>query len=267
MSNPLISVITVCLNSEKTICRTIESVLNQSYYVYEYIIIDGDSKDGTVKLLKKYENKFNKTKIIFKWLSEPDKGIYNAINKGIRMAHGNIIGIINSNDFYEEEAIKKVFKESLKYPNIGIFYGYLRCLQNEHDFLIYRYNYNYYLDNLNTGYFAAAQHPTCFIKKTVYDHIGLYDDKFKIAADYDFLIRAKLKGVNFHAIDTIITNFSLDGISVTAPENVKLKERYDVLYKNKLITEKEYKNHIKYVNYTTFKEIKKYFYKKLFDLI
>ena len=97
-----ISIITPCLNSAKTIRQTIESVLNQTYQDIEYIIVDGASTDGTLEIIQEYEDQFQGR---MQYVSEPDNGIYDAMNKGIRMSHGNVIGIINSDDFYEEDAV------------------------------------------------------------------------------------------------------------------------------------------------------------------
>ena len=103
-----ISIITIAYNSEKTISRTIESVYNQTYQPYEYIIVDGLSKDSTVEVAKQYEQKFKEKGIIYRIISERDKGLYDAMNKGITMAEGELIGMINSDDWYEPDALKEV---------------------------------------------------------------------------------------------------------------------------------------------------------------
>ena len=100
-----ISIITPCLNSAKTIRQTIESVLNQTYHNIEYIIVDGASMDGTLEIIQEYEPQFQGR---LHYVSEPDHGIYDAMNKGIRMSHGNVIGIINSDDYYEQDAVEKM---------------------------------------------------------------------------------------------------------------------------------------------------------------
>ncbi len=115
-----ISVITVCFNSEKTIARTIESVINQHYSDLEYIIIDGGSKDKTVEIINKYRNELSY------FISEPDQGISDAFNKGIRVATGDIIGIINSDDWYENGIFKLVNEMFLQNKEIDVLVGALR---------------------------------------------------------------------------------------------------------------------------------------------
>jgi len=112
MKTPLISIITVCFNSENTIKDTIESVLNQTYKNIEYLIIDGKSSDETLNIIKSFEEKFNNSKITFKWISEADKGIYDAMNKGLKMANGELIGILNSDDWYELETVKIIVEKN-----------------------------------------------------------------------------------------------------------------------------------------------------------
>ena len=119
-NNIKVSIITVCFNSEKTIRRTIESVLYQTYPNIEYIIVDGKSTDGTVDIVKEYLPAFQKR---LRYVSERDKGIYDAMNKGIRLSAGDVIGIINSDDFYEPDAVENI----VKYADRGscqVLYGY-----------------------------------------------------------------------------------------------------------------------------------------------
>ena len=110
------SIITVCFNSEKTIERTIRSVLNQTFSDYEYIIVDGASKDDTMKIVKSYEDKFDGR---LHYISEPDKGIYDAMNKGIRLAQGEIIGIVNSDDWLEDDSLMNVQQASMPLNDKG----------------------------------------------------------------------------------------------------------------------------------------------------
>ena len=106
--NPLISIITVCFNSSKTIRQTIESVLNQTYTNIEYILVDGKSTDNTVAIIEEYAPQFTAKGIVYRWVSEPDAGIYDAMNKGIKLATGEWIGIINSDDWYELDACENM---------------------------------------------------------------------------------------------------------------------------------------------------------------
>ena len=131
-NNVKVSIITVSYNSEKTIRRTIESVLNQTYRNIEYIIIDGASSDSTVDIIKEYESKFLGR---LKWISETDSGIYDAMNKGICKASGELIGIINSDDYYEKEAVEHMVN-ALGSEEYQVLYGMMRTLKNGEEFSI-----------------------------------------------------------------------------------------------------------------------------------
>ena len=200
---PKISVITPSFNSEKTIEKTIISVINQqTIYPLEYIVVDGGSTDNTREIIKKYANNIDK------FISEPDSGAYDAMNKGINLANGEIIGIINSDDWYLENAIKTVEAEFEKYPDIDILYSPIE---------------NYYkgeyiatfipgeLEKLSIRF--TLNHPSCFINKSAYIAADLYDLKYKIAADYDMILRLFNKGFKFHSIETPLAAYSLNGMS------------------------------------------------------
>lgn len=228
MSECLCSIITVCFNSEKTIEKTIESVLNQTYKNIEYLIIDGNSMDGTMEIVKKYEPLFEGR---MKWVSEPDKGIYDAMNKGIRMASGKLIGIINSDDYYEPTAVEDMIS-AMSDEAYQILYGFLRTLSDgvERNISIGSHLF------LREGMIA---HPTCFVTKQLYDELGTYDTQFVSAADYDFMLRmAENQDVYFKPVYKLIANFATGGMCASS------KAYYDLLKvqkKHKIITEKEYK--------------------------
>ncbi|MGB3636512.1 MAG: glycosyltransferase family 2 protein [Rivularia sp. (in: cyanobacteria)] len=210
---PKISVITPSFNSEKTIEKTILSVINQQrIYPLEYIVVDGGSTDNTREIIQKYAKKIDyfqlKVKLKFKFISEPDSGAYDAMNKGINLATGEIIGIINSDDWYLDNAIKTVEKEFDKHPDIDILYSPIE---------------NYYkgeymatfvpgeLEKLSIRF--TLNHPSCFIKKSAYIAANLYDLKYKIAADYDMILRLFNHGFKFHSIETPLAAYSLNGMS------------------------------------------------------
>ncbi len=204
-NKPLVSIITVCYNSEKYIEKTIQSVLNQTYDNIEYIIIDGKSTDNTVDIIKKYENQIDF------WKSEEDKGISDAFNKGLRKANGEIIGILNSDDWYEKEAIQTVID---LYSKTGkdFYVGALRYWENDHCFISYpdpRYaeKITYCMPRLN--------HPASFFKKDVYDEIGLFDTDMDYAMDYDFFLRATESGKKGCLTKEILSNMRLGGASDT----------------------------------------------------
>ncbi|MGB6299881.1 MAG: glycosyltransferase family 2 protein [Rivularia sp. (in: cyanobacteria)] len=200
---PKISVITPSFNSANTIEKTILSVLNQQrIYPLEYIVIDGGSTDNTCEIIQNYANNIDK------FISEADSGAYDAMNKGINLASGEIIGIINSDDWYLENAIKTVEAEFDKHPDIDILYSPIE---------------NYYKDEYIATFIPGEleklsirftlNHPSCFIKKSAYIAAGLYDLKYKITADYDLILRLFNNGFKFHYIETPLAAYSLNGMS------------------------------------------------------
>lgn len=217
---PKISIITVSFNSLKTIERTIKSVLNQNYKKTEYIIIDGGSTDGTVDIIKKYSQK------LFYWISESDNGIYDAMNKGLKKATGEIIGIINSDDWYEIDALNNIAEAFIKNNDVDVIHGILK-VYNSNEFVYM------YAQPANFLEKTMIEHPTCFIRKSVYNKVGEYDMKYKIAADYDLLIRIKRDGYKFMLLDKVIANFALSGISSdnfkSTIEDIDIKSKYGII--------------------------------------
>lgn len=208
----LVSIITPCLNSEKTIRDTIDSVLYQSYKNIEYIIVDGGSKDGTVEIIKEYEPLFCGR---MWYVSEPDKGIYNAMNKGIRMSHGQLIGIINSDDYYEKDAVNKVVSVMSK-DTYQIIYGYCRILD--------RHGETVFINRVSHEdlFVKTFQHPTCFVTRKTYCRYGMFNEKYKVAADCDFIYRLYRKNVIFIQVKQITANYRLGGYSDRYDHKVEL---------------------------------------------
>lgn len=228
MNECLCSIITVCFNSEKTIEKTIQSVLNQTYKNIEYLIIDGSSTDSTMEIVKKYEPLFEGR---MKWISEPDNGIYDAMNKGIRMASGELIGIINSDDYYETTAVEDMVSMMSDEP-YQILYGAMRTLQDGVERSISIGSHLFLRE-------AMIGHPSCFVTKRLYVELGVYDTQFVSAADYDFMLRMVEKSdVHYKPVYKLIANFATGGMCASS------KAYYDLLKvqrKHKIITEKEYK--------------------------
>jgi glycosyltransferase involved in cell wall biosynthesis len=202
-TNPLISIITVVYNGEKHLESTIKSVIEQSYNHFEYIIIDGNSEDRTVEIIKKYEHN------ITHWISESDNGIYEAINKGLNLSKGDFVGIINSDDFYEPDALQNVVNEININRDIDIFFGDIYIL-NPHlkskKLLTYKKG-----KNLEKSF--SIWHPSVFVRKSTYETYGYFDLSYRLAADYELLLRFQKKKCTFCYINKALSNFREGGIS------------------------------------------------------
>ena len=181
-----VSIITATYNSAKTLKDTMESVLHQSYDDIEYIIVDGASTDGTLEIIKSYEQKFSGR---LKYISEPDKGLYDAMNKGILMATGDIVGILNSDDFLNDVGIISMVVDQLKDSDIDAIYGDVHYVNDDNLAKCVRY----YSSKIFTpalmrlGFIPA--HPSFYCKTKVYREKGVFDLSFKQAADFELLLR------------------------------------------------------------------------------
>jgi glycosyltransferase involved in cell wall biosynthesis len=247
----------VCRNSRPTLARALESVLQQEYPCVEHVVVDGMSSDGTVELIREYEERFHSMGLGFRWVSEPDGGIYDAMNKGVARATGDAIGILNSDDFYEPGTFQAIADAFASHPDAGIAYGYLRVLMEGEEILIYRYRYERYLQSLRFRIYSATQHPTCFVRREVYQKIGVFDVQFSVAADHDFLLRASKAGVKFLAVDRVIANFTAGGVSQQMDDHELHRQRYEVLNKNGMISEEEYRKAQRELAYKKYSKVKK----------
>ena len=182
-----ISIITATYNSGKTIKDTLSSVLNQSYKNYELIIKDGGSNDNTVEICRKYENLFEgRLKII----SEPDKGIYDAMNRGVDNASGDIVGILNSDDFYtSDDILDRIAKEFSADKDLDAIYGDIHFVSPDNLTKCTRYySSSYFRPSLLRFGFMPA-HPSFYVRKEVYDKYGLYDLQFRTSSDFEWIVR------------------------------------------------------------------------------
>jgi glycosyltransferase involved in cell wall biosynthesis len=177
MLRPLVSVVTVSFNSEKTIRRTIESIANQTYERIEFIVIDGGSSDNTLSILAEYQS------VVSRLISEPDAGIYDAMNKGIRIAKGDWIHLLNSDDYYASPSAIESAVDVLD-PAFTNYFGMWRESADEHRVL---QAWTYRRWRLFVS--AFLPHPALIVSKAQYDAVGLYDTSFRIAADHDMILR------------------------------------------------------------------------------
>jgi glycosyltransferase involved in cell wall biosynthesis len=181
-----LSIITATFNSVTTIKDTLESVLSQSYSDYEYIVKDGGSSDGTLDVLREFEPKFSGR---MRWVSCPDKGLYDAINAGIKMASGDVVGIINSDDFYHRDDIFRIISAAFEEKGVQAIYGDVRFVNPANLGKTVRYysSANFNLSKFRWGWMPA--HPTFFTYKENFEKYGYYKTDYYIAADYELLIR------------------------------------------------------------------------------
>lgn len=224
----LVSVITVCRNGEKTIARTIESVLQQSYGNIEYLVVDGASTDGTMMVVREYESAFHGR---LKWVSERDGGIYDAMNKGIHRAQGEIIGMINSDDWYERDSVAEVV-DAYRHHGAGVYYGILRVLENDQEVMLKRTNYRYL-------YRDVVGHPAFFVTADIYRTHGGFRLEFPFAADFELMMRLLHRKVPFIQIDEVLANFSLGGESTihalrTSEEYLRIRCEYGYMSKSSM---------------------------------
>lgn len=198
-----VSIITVSYNSEKTIRKTIESVLSQTYKHIEYLIVDGKSDDNTVQIAKEYEEKFKNKGYKYIIRSEPDKGMYDALNKGIVWATGNIIGQINSDDWYEPVAIQKIV-DTFQEKEFDVFWADLRVIKDSGN-MVKKAKLSPFV---STRYW---NHPTTFIKAEIYKQnpyalLSMYDD-------FELILRLKKKGCRMVVLNEVLADFSFGGMS------------------------------------------------------
>ena len=212
-----ISIITVVYNNDKTIRDAINSIFSQNYQQIEYIIIDGGSKDSTVSIIKEYQNK------ITKFISEPDNGLYDAMNKGLRLATGDVIGILNSDDLYHDKnVISAVMNEFLINEKVDLVYGDLVYVKQDYTNIVIRNwkSKSYYKRFFENG--NVPPHPSLFIKKRVYDDVGLFNLNYKLAADYELMLRIfKKHKFNSIYINKVLVKMRLGGATNQSFLNIK----------------------------------------------
>ncbi|MBC8033829.1 MAG: glycosyltransferase [Chitinophagaceae bacterium] len=200
VKEPLVSIITVVFNGAKHLRQTILSVIGQSYTNIEYIIIDGGSTDGTLNIIKEYEHK------IAYWKSEKDNGISDGFNKGIRQANGEIIGIINSDDWYEPDTVRRIVEQI---DGCDVLYGDLQLWKDNEKEYIFEGNHAF------LNHEMCVNHPTVFVRRELYNNYGNFSSAYKYAMDYDFLLRVKVKDVRFKRVTGVLANMRWSGVSDT----------------------------------------------------
>lgn len=209
------SILTACLNSERTIRRSIDSVLSQGIQPAEYVFVDGGSADGTLQMIR--ENNF---KTSFKIINQKEKtGITGAWNLGLAEVKTDIVMILNSDDWYEPDTVPEILGAFEDNPDVGIVYGSTYFHKGK----------DKYLRNCRPLWMFPVMmpiaHPACFVRKSVYDKVGLFDENYKISADYEFLYRCRRKGMKFCEIRKPFVNMELGGTANRNRETARWETR------------------------------------------
>ena len=217
-----ISIITVCYNRKATIEKAVKSVLDQNYHDIEYIIIDGNSTDGTKEIIESYQDR------ISQYISEPDKGMYDAINKGLKLATGDIVGLMHSDDeFYDKHAVRRIVARFDYDTTIDGVYGDGVYVSNDTEERLIRDRIGgiFSLKKVKEGWLPL--HPTVYLKKEIIDKYGFYNLDFKIASDTEFLLRYLYKyKIKMSYINAYIVKMRMGGMSTNA------KRAFEVLYED-----------------------------------
>jgi glycosyltransferase involved in cell wall biosynthesis len=216
MTPPVISIVTIVFNGEKHLEQTIQSVLGQNYPSLQYIIIDGGSTDNSLNIIKKYE------KDLYFWISEEDKGISDAFNKGIARATGDIIGIINADDWYEPEAFERIAHQ---FSDADVYFGDVQFWRNEQKEFIQKGNFDLLSREI------TIIHPTVFVKRAAYETFGGFDLQYRCAMDYDLLLKLKMNQCRFKYIPFTLANMRWGGFSDSSwitgcRETMEIKNKY-----------------------------------------
>jgi len=225
-----VSIITVCYNSQDFVVSAIDSVLTQSHTDIEYIIVDGNSKDNTVSIIQSYGNK------VAKFISEPDKGIYDAMNKGLSLATGDVIGILNSDDFYpHKDVIAQVAQAFEKNSNVDMVLGNVDFVKADNLSSPVRFysSFGFAPWKMRFGFMPA--HPAAFIKRSAYDKVGSYTLGYKIGADFEWFVRALMvQRLSYVKLNQTLVRMREGGVSTSGLKSYWLssKEQLQALRNN-----------------------------------
>lgn len=203
-----ISVITVCRNVESSLADTLLSVQEQSYGNIEHILIDGASSDGTVDLVRKHE------KSLAFWVSEPDQGIYDAMNKGIQLATGDVVGFLNADDMFENNMALEWIARAFSDTGVSACYGDLTYVNNADLRRVVRYYSSKDFSPQKIAQGVMPAHPTLYVKKNIFNKYGLFKTDYRIAADFEFVARIFGKQtIQFHYIPKVLVRMRMGGVS------------------------------------------------------
>lgn len=220
-----VSIITATFNSEATIADTIDSVLSQDYPNIEYLVIDGGSSDATLDIVKANASRFNGK---LRWVSESDRGIYDAMNKGIQMATGDIIGILNSDDYYTSNDVLSTYVNTFKANSVDAVYGDIHFIRNGQPNKVARYYSSkiFCPALLRFGFMPA--HPSFYVRRSVYEQAGNYSLDYKIGADFEMMVRLfKKHRISYKYIQKDMVTMRMGGASTSGMNSHKLLLKED----------------------------------------
>ncbi|RMG24154.1 MAG: glycosyltransferase [Bacteroidetes bacterium] len=215
-----VSIITVCYNSAAYIQDCINSVLEQDYPHIEYLIVDGGSEDGTVDLIRSYEQG------IARWVSEPDEGIYDAMNKGIGMARGEIVGMLNADDIYAHSGVISRVVEAFRQQQVDTVFGDLVYFPHGQPQKVTRFfpGRGFHPRKLRQG--IMPPHPTFFVRRQLYEQYGLFDTSYRICADFDLMVRLfHTHGVSYHYLPETLVKMRTGGASTRGLKSTRIINR------------------------------------------
>ena len=219
-----ITIITVSYNSDKTIERTIKSILEQSYDDIEYIIIDGGSTDDTLNIIKKYNDIINFV------LSEPDEGLYYAMNKGIKLATGDVIGILNSDDFFKYNYVLQKIANQFEIKKSDMVYGNIDYVNNENKIVRYWKSSDFKKNSFSKGWHPP--HPSLFIKKKIYDKYGVFNTNLRICSDFELMLRFfEIHDVSSSYLDLTTTTMLVGGVSNSLTGILRGRKEISIAFK------------------------------------
>ncbi|RLD27264.1 MAG: glycosyltransferase [Bacteroidetes bacterium] len=248
------TIITATFNSEKTIARTLDSLLYQTYLNFEYIVVDGKSLDNTMEIIKSYENKFKDKGIPYQWISEKDSGIYDAWNKGLALAKGNWISFLGSDDYYVNNAIE-AYNELLskrKKEQIDLLYSNAKVIAGDKEIRTIKgiWSWNVFRRKMNIAHVGS------FHSRNYFDKYGMFNESFKIAGDYELLLRSK-ENLRTFKLELITVFMEMGGVS-----NIQIRKVFKETIRAKHNTA-QVNIFLCYIDYSL--EFVKYWIKKLLE--
>lgn len=218
-----ISVVTAVYNSRDTVAHSLDSVLSQSHSLVESVVIDGASTDGTLDVLQRYRTRLGA------FVSEPDKGIYDALNKGIRHASGEVVGFLHADDLFAHDDVLARIAEAFADSAVEAVYGDLVYVRRDDVSRVVRYwrAGRFDEDALRRGWMPP--HPTFYVRRSVYERLGLFDTRYRIAADYDLVLRFLAHGgIRAAYVSEVLISMRVGGVSNRSLRNILRKSREDL---------------------------------------